>query len=227
MITNVFTHADLVQIDFSQNQKRVSQGPGVSYQTRALNITISIFYRYYLGTFHGAKGFQLLSGIMVQEQFIFHRIYFYVIISISGIAFQYITIKKLLVRFKEYKVKNSIQINIQEKPQEHSEICLDDFLNEDQRQKFNNVRYNDPILSGAVTIGLTFMCFGLLSFFFIVHEQRTNFDDKMTPYLIDFYQMLFIEPVVFRLMLPICHITVSKDLRKFIMMLSKDMGLIK
>ena len=164
---------------------------------------------------------------MVQEQFIFWRIYFYAIIGISGIAFQYITVRKLLERFKEYRIKKNIQMNIQEKPQEHSEVCLDDFLNEDQQQKYNNVRYNDPILSGAVTIGLTFMCFGLMSFLFIVHEHRTNFDDKMIPYLIEFYKMLFIEPVVFRLMIPILHITLSKDLRKFILILSKDMGLIK
>ena len=78
-----------------------------------------------------------------------------------------------------------------------------------------------------MTIGVTFLCFGILSVLIFVHEHRTNFDNKMIPYLVDFYKMLFIEPIVIRLMIPIWHITICKDLRQFTLMLSKDIGLIK
>ena len=129
--------------------------------------------------------------------------------------------------FKEYKIKRNIQINIQEKPNDLPEIRLNDFLYDDQQLQFNNVRYNNPILSGAQIMVVTFISFGILSVLMIVQEQRTNFDDKMIPYLVDFYKMLFIEPIVVRLIIPIWHITASKDLRQFILMLSRDMGLIK
>ena len=130
--------------------------------------------------------------------------------------------------FKEYNIKRNIQINIQEKPMDIPEIHLNDFLYDDQQSlQFNNVRYNNPILSGAQFIGVTFISFGILSVLIIVHEHRTNFDDKMIPYLVDFYKMLFIEPIVVRLMIPIWHIKASKDLRQYILMLSRDMGLIK
>ena len=129
--------------------------------------------------------------------------------------------------FKEYKIKRNIQINIQEKPNDLPEIRLNDFLYDDQQLQFNNVRYNNPILSGAQIMVVTFISFGILSVLMIVQEQRTNFDDKMIPYLVDFYKMLFIEPIVVRLVIPIWHITASKDLRQYILMLSRDMGLIK
>ena len=183
--------------------------------------------RYYLGAFHEAKGFQLLSGIMVEEHVFYWTIFFYLIFSICGISSISITIKYLLETFKEYKIKRNIQINIQEKPKNLPEIRLNDFLYDDQQLQFNNVRYNNPILSGVQIIIFTFICFGILSVLMIVHEHRTNFDDKMIPYLVDFYKMLFIEPIVGRLMIPIWHIKASKDLRQYILMLSRDMGLIK
>ena len=62
----------------------------------------------------------------------------YMIFSICGIAFQYITIKQCLERFKEYKTNKNIQITIQEKPREPLEDCLDDFINEDKQMKLNN-----------------------------------------------------------------------------------------
>ena len=197
----------------------------ISNQTR--NQLLFIIFRYYLGTFHEAKGFQLLSGIMVQEHALFWKIFIYMIFSIWGISFQYITIKKCLDKFKEYKIKKNIQINIQEKFKDISEIRTNDFLNDNQQLKFNNVKHNDPIYTGTQMIGVTFISFGILSFLFFVHEHQSNFDDKMIPYLVDFYKMLFIEPIVIRLIIPCWHITVSKDLRQYVLMASRDMGLIK
>ena len=108
--------------------------------------------RYYLGAFHEAKGFQLLSGIMVEEHVFYWTIFFYLIFSICGISSISITIKYLLETFKEYKIKRNIQINIQEKPKNLPEIRLNDFLYDDQQLQFNNVRYNNPILSGVQII---------------------------------------------------------------------------
>ena len=164
---------------------------------------------------------------MVEEHVFFWMIFVYLIFSICGIAFISITIKQFLETFKEYKIKRNIQINIQEKPMDLPEIRLNDFLYDDQQLKFNNVKHNLPIFSGAQILGVTFICFAILSVLIFVQEYRTDFDNKMIPYLVDFYKMLFIEPIVVRLMIPIWHITVSKDLRQFTLMLSKDLGLIK
>ena len=164
---------------------------------------------------------------MVDEHVFFWMIFVYLIFSICGIAFISITCKNVSETFKEYKIKRNVQINIQEKPNVLPEIGLNGFLYDDQQLKFNNTRYNLPIFTGAQIIGVTFIFFGILSVLLIVHEQQTNFDDKMIPYLVDFYKMLFIEPIVVRLMIPIWHLTASKDLRQYILMLSRDMGLIK
>ena len=164
---------------------------------------------------------------MVQEHVFFWTIYTYMIFSICGIAFQYITLKQCLDKFKEYKIKKTIHISIQEKPMDIPEIRINDLLNDNQQLKFNNVKHNDPIFSEVQIIGVTFISFGILSFIFFVHEHRTHFDDKMIPYLVDFYKMLFIEPIVIRLIIPCWHITVSKDLRQYILMACRDMGIIK
>ena len=164
---------------------------------------------------------------MVQEHVFFWLIFVYLIFSICGIAFISITCKKISETFKEYKIKRNVQINIQEKPKVLQEIHLNDFLNDDQQLKFNTTKHNIPIFTGAQIIGVTFISFGILSVLLIVHEQRTNFDDKMIPYLVDFYKMLFIEPIVIRLMIPCWHLTVSKDLRQYILTACRDIGLIK
>ena len=159
---------------------RSSECPQTNKHT--FDFIILICYRYYLGAFHEAKGFQLLSGIMVQEHAFFWTIFTYVIFSICGIAFQYITIKQCLDKFKEYKIKKTIHISIQEKPMDIPEIRINDLLNDNQQLKFNNVKHNDPIFSEVQIIGVTFISFGILSFIFFVHEHGTHFDDKMIPY---------------------------------------------
>ena len=89
---------------------------------------------------------------MVEEHVFYWTIFFYLIFSICGISSISITIKYLLETFKEYKIKRNIQINIQEKPKNLPEIRLNDFLYDDQQLQFNNVRYNNPILSGVQII---------------------------------------------------------------------------
>ena len=156
-----------------------------------------------------AKGFQLLSGIMVEEKVIFWPIFLNIIFFISGTSFVAIVFKIIQERWKEFKIKQKIQINLKKKPSRSNLL------------KFNNIKHNLSILSGPQIAAISLLVLCLFTIFHFV--EQTNFDDKMIPYQIFLYRLLLIEPIVIRLIVPIWHLSVSKELREFIGMTIKDM----
>ena len=166
-----------------------------------------------------AKEFQLLSGILVEEQIIFWPIFLNIIFFTSGISFIAIVFKMIQERWKDFKIKQNIQINLKKKTQDgifkiHSPKVTSTL-------QFNNIKHNLAILSGPQIAAISLLILVLFTIFHFV--EQTNFDDKMIPYQIFLYRLLLIEPIVIRLIVPIWHLSVSKELRVFVGMRIKDM----
>ena len=175
-----------------------------------------------------AKGFQLLSGIMVEEKVIFWPIFLNIIFFISGTSFVAIVFKIIQERWKEFKIKQKIQINLKKKPSRSNLLKFNNIKHNLKKKpsrsnllQFNNIKHNLAILSGPQIAAICLLILGLFTIFRFV--EQTNFDDEMIPYQIFLYRLLLIEPILIRLIVPIWHLSVSKELRVFIGMRIKDM----
>ena len=169
-----------------------------------------------------SKEFQLLSGIMVEEQIIFWPIFLDIIFYISGISFIAIMFKMIQEILKEFKIKQNVQINLKKKDQDGTvKRHWPSVSQVTSSLQFNNIKHNLEILSGPQIAAISLLILVLFTIFHFV--EQTNFDDKMIPYQIFLYRLLLLEPIVIRLMVPLWHLSVSKELRVFIGMRIKDM----
>ena len=171
---------------------------------------------------HESKGFQILSGIKREEHNIFWPVFSSIICFACTIAFISIMSKKILEYFKEHKLRRSIQVNLELKPQENNRNLPSDSIATKTLQ-FNNIKHNIPIFSGIQMFGITLIAFSILLFTIVVHEQRNSYNDKMIPYLAELYLMVLIEPLTMRLIIPIWHVLSFKELREFIIMTLKNL----
>ena len=73
-------------------------------------IFLSQLSRFYLGSMYESAEFQILSGIMVSEELIFWPIYGTITNIIFGLAFGSIAIKKIMEKFKECKLQQSLKV---------------------------------------------------------------------------------------------------------------------
>ena len=182
----------------------------------------TIPHRYYLGTMHESKGFQILSGIKREEHNIFWPVFSGLIFFACSIAFISIMSKKILEYSKEHKLRRNIQVNLEMKPQQNNRNLPSNSIATKTLQ-FNNIKHNIPIFSGIQMFGITLIAFSILLFTIVVHEQRNSYNDKMYPYLAELYLMVLIEPLVVRLIIPIWHVLSFKELREFIIIVMKNL----
>ena len=73
-------------------------------------IFLSQLSQFYLGSMYESAEFQVLSGIMVSEELIFWPIYGMMTNIIFGLAFGSIAIKKIMEKFKECKLQQSLKV---------------------------------------------------------------------------------------------------------------------
>ena len=71
---------------------------------------LSQLSRFFLGSMYESIEFQVLSGIMLKEHPIYWTIYMTVMLFIFGLAYGSITTKKLMEKFKEYKLKKNLKL---------------------------------------------------------------------------------------------------------------------
>jgi hypothetical protein len=121
-------------------------------------------------------------------------------------------------RWKEFKIKQNVQINLKKKIIKRNWPSVSQVTSTLQ---FNNIKHNIAILSGPQIAAISLLILCLFTIFRFV--EQTHFDDKMIPYQIFLYRLLLIEPIIIRLMVPLWHLSVSKELRVFIGMRIKDM----
>ena len=177
---------------------------------------LSQLSRFYLGSMYESIEFQVLSGIMVKEEPIFYTIYMTVMLFIFGLAYGFITTKKLKEKFKEYKLQKSLKVNIQDSfftisGQEESRVNK-----METPMKIINLKYNVPLLNGMhfAVLGTTFFIIGTILHLFIIYVYATM-EDKMIPYQTYLYRRFFLESILFSLVLPILYLATKQDLLRF------------
>ena len=177
---------------------------------------LSQLSRFFLGSMYESIEFQVLSGIMVEEEPIFWPIYMTVMLFIFGMAYGFITTKKLMEKFKEYKLKKSLKVNIQEN---FFTIIGQDKSRENKMTtplKVNNFKYNVPLLNGIhfAVLGTTVFIIGTISHLFIIYVYATM-EDKMMPYQTYLYRRFFLESILFSLVFPILYLATNRDVLRF------------
>ena len=61
-------------------------------------------------------------------------------------------------------------------------------------------------------------------FYMLANERQSSFvKDKMVPYRIEIYKIIFIDGVLQRLIIPIWHLFSSRGLRQYVFMALKNM----
>ena len=182
-------------------------------------IFLSQLSRFYLGSMYESAEFQILSGIMVSEELIFWPIYGTLTNIIFGLAFGSITIKKIMEKFKECKLQQSLNVNIQENC-----FTIGGQENSQKNQiatplKINNFKYNVPLLSGihfGVLGAITFILFAIgITLAFLKLYVYATMDDKMIPYQQFLYRNFFLESFLFSLVLPIMYLATKRDVLRF------------
>ena len=171
--------------------------------------------RFYLGSMYESIEFQVLSGIMVEENPLFWTIYMTVMLVIFGLAYGSITTKKLMEKFKEYKLQKKSKVNIQEN---FFTISGQDKSRENKMTtslKFNNFKYNVPLLNGIhfAVFGTTFFIMGTILHLIFVYYA--TMDDKMIPYQTYLYRRFFLEVIPFGLVLPTLYLATNRDVLRF------------
>ena len=172
--------------------------------------------RFYLGSMYESIEFQVLSGIMVKETAIFWPIYMTVMLLIFGLAYGSITTKKLIEKFKDYKLQKRSKVNIQEN---FFTISGQDKTGENKMTtplKINNFKYNVPLLNGIhfAVLGATFFIIGITLTFLKLYVLATV-NDKMIPYQTFLYRSFFLESFLFSLVLPILYLATNRDVLRF------------
>ena len=177
---------------------------------------LSQLSRFYLGSMYESIEFQVLSGIMVKEEPIFYPIYMTVMLLVFGLAYGFITTKKLTEKFKEYKLQKSLKVNIQESfftisGQEKSRVNK-----METPMKIVNLKYNVPLLNGMhfAVLGTTFFIIGTILHLFIIYVYATM-EDKMIPYQTYLYRRFFLDSILFSLVLPILYLATKRDVLRF------------
>ena len=172
--------------------------------------------RFYLGSMYESIEFQVLSGIMVKENSIFWPIYMTMMLFIFGMAYGSITAKKLMEKFKDYKLQKSSKVNIQEN---FFTISGQDKSRENKMTtplKINNFKYNVPLLNGIhfTVLGTTFFIIVITSTFLKLYVYATM-EDKMIPYQTYLYRRFILESILFSLVLPILYLATNRDVLRF------------
>ena len=182
-------------------------------------VLLSQLSRFYLGSMYESAEFQILSGIMVSEELIFWPIYGTITNIIFGLAFGSITIKKIMEKFKECKLQQSLKVNIQEKCFTISEQENSQKTKIATPLKINNFKYNVPLLSGihfGVLGAITFILFAIgITLAFLKLYVYATMDDKMIPYQQFLYRNFFLESFLFSLVLPIMYLATKRDVLRF------------
>ena len=165
-------------------------------------------FRYWLGSMHESREFQLLSGIKVSYTEVYWTIlpFLFLIIAIFYII---IIVKKVLEKVKDRKVKKTVSISTLESAQSiHSGTSTSTI-------KFGNtIKYNPAMYSGLhifIFCGLiVILCIIQLV---IIPRFKSS---ELIPYAIWLYEKLVVEIFAFRLFAPLFCIWGRRDFFLFI-----------
>ena len=166
-------------------------------------------FRYWLGSMHESREFQLLSGIKVSYTEVYWTILPFVFLIIAAIFYIIIIVKKVLEKVKDRKLKKTVSISTLESAQSiHSGTSTPTI-------KFGNtIRYNPAMYSGLhifIFCGLiAILC--IIQLVVIPHFKSS----ELILYEIWLYEKLVVEIFALRLLAPLFCIWGRRDFFLFI-----------
>ena len=166
-------------------------------------------FRYWLGSMHESREFQLLSGIKVSYTEVYWTILPFVFLIIAAIFYIIIIVKKVLEKVRDWKVKKTVSISTLESAQSiHSGTST-------PTTKFwNTTKYNPAMYSGLhifIFCGLiVILC--IIQLVIIPRFKSSEF----ILYEIWLYEKLVVEIFALRLFAPLFCIWGRRDFFLFI-----------
>ena len=159
--------------------------------------------------------------LSVIEDSIFWPVYINILFLVFGIAYGSIAIKKFKEKSKEYKLQKNIQINLRKSISTNGQ---------DQSQenilRFNNLKYNGPLLNGVQFLGLGTIIFivqWFLSFLYFYDDVFSETDDTMKRYQTFVFRRFFYFGFLFSIVFPILYLKTKKDFCRFIILMFKNL----
>ena len=174
-------------------------------------------FRYFLGSMYESLEFQILSGIKIKDRNIFWTIYVLIMLTVLTIALGSMTVKKMIEKFKEYRIQKTVHVNIQKLS---PPISIFNFIADNSNEvqpisnQLNNKKHNVPILSGFEMAVFGYATVARIIAFAIVmlfYGENTEFIKHQTYMLRKLSFSIF-----FSLILPTMYLYKRKDLRQFI-----------
>ena len=135
----------------------------------------------------------------------FWRIYITITLSISGLSFVSLNIKKLSERLKDKKIRNKVNVMIP--PPNTGQYSIE--TKSKQFIKINNSRHNKPMFTGIQMISVVSFAFSCV----LGNIFLSLFIDYDKIFL---YQVMIVEPLSLKVIIPIIYLLFRKDVRSFI-----------
>ena len=151
-------------------------------------------FRYWLGSMHESREFQVLSGIKVSYTEVYWTIYPIVFLIIVGISYTIISVKKILELVKDHQTQNVVNISILESAQA---IYSGTASETSTSSLWNTTKYNPAIFDGlhiCIFIGIGVM-YVIIQIVVMEHFKSSQF----VPYETWLFLKLIIEIFILRL----------------------------
>jgi hypothetical protein len=147
---------------------------------------------------------------------LFWRIFLSITILIAGISFISVNTKKLSEKLKEFKIHQKVTVmpisNV-----ENSENSSQSELAQMMKcfgLRLNNVKYNDPMFTGKQMASLIISSFSMILAVIIFRD----FAPIVNPHKAFVYQVIIIEPIFLKILIPIAYLRIKKDFHRFFYM---------
>ena len=92
--------------------------------------------------------------------------------------------------------------------------------------RFNNLRYNGPLLNGVQFLGLGTIAFivgGFFHFLYFYNNVISETDDTMKRFQRFVFIRFFYAGFLFSIVFPILYLATKRDLRRFIILMLKNL----
>ena len=134
-------------------------------------------------------------------------------IQITGISFISVNVKKLIEKFREFKIQQTVTvmpITNMENTENSSQSELGQMM-ECLGLKFNNAKYNDPMFTGKQMASLIIFSFSMILAIIIFRD----FVPLVDPHKAFVYQVIIIEPILLKILIPIAYLIIKQDFRLY------------
>ena len=157
---------------------------------------------------------------MVEDKNIYWNIYAALMILIFGVMHIMATTKRIIEKIKDNQHHQIINIQINPEPAATHQEGTSPVI----QQQFNNQKHNNPFINDKqvyIIAVLTFLIVGTTLFFhlYLDLEQCEVLNTAAKEFL---YRVLFLEPIVFKVVIPIMYLMQRKDAQNFFWMTIKD-----